>query len=147
MNALLTNLDELASHSNVLILTTSNITSAIDDAFLDRADIKQYIGNPSLPARYSILKSCVEELIRVGILFPNTKFKPYLQIEEDGTMHSALLQVAKTTEGLSGRCLRKLPTIAHAYTNRTTLSVRSFLKLLDQAAITELAARQEVGVR
>ena len=43
VNALLTQLDLLKRHSNVLILTTSNITEAIDVAFVDRADIKQYV--------------------------------------------------------------------------------------------------------
>ncbi|ETI32832.1 hypothetical protein, variant [Phytophthora nicotianae P1569] len=43
VNALLTQLDSLKRHSNVLILTTSNITEAIDVAFVDRADIKQYV--------------------------------------------------------------------------------------------------------
>ena len=33
------------------VLTTSNITEAIDLAFVDRADIKAYIGNPNLQAR------------------------------------------------------------------------------------------------
>ena len=33
------------------VLTTSNITEAIDLAFVDRADIKAYIGNPGLQAR------------------------------------------------------------------------------------------------
>lgn len=42
-------------YPNVLVLTTSNITEAIDLAFVDRADIKQYIGNPSGPARYQVL--------------------------------------------------------------------------------------------
>ena len=42
VNALLTQLDSLKRHPNVLILTTSNITEAIDAAFVDRADIKQY---------------------------------------------------------------------------------------------------------
>ncbi len=32
------------------MLTTTNITEAIDLAFLDRADIKAYIGNPGLQA-------------------------------------------------------------------------------------------------
>lgn len=41
VNALLTQLDSLKNFSNVLILTTSNITEAIDVAFVDRADIKQ----------------------------------------------------------------------------------------------------------
>ena len=33
------------------VLTTSNITEAIDVAFVDRADIKAFIGNPGLQAR------------------------------------------------------------------------------------------------
>ena len=32
----------------MLVLTTSNITEAIDLAFVDRADIKAYIGPPGL---------------------------------------------------------------------------------------------------
>jgi len=70
VNALLTQIDQLKSFSNVLILTTSNITGAIDLAFVDRADIKQYIGLPSAAARYVILTSCVYELMRVGIISP-----------------------------------------------------------------------------
>ncbi|KAK1944462.1 Pachytene checkpoint protein 2 [Phytophthora citrophthora] len=86
VNALLTQLDALKRHSNVLILTTSNITEAIDIAFVDRADIKQYvdfsnttitgkgyIGLPSCHARYDILRSCIEELRRVRILQPTTQ--------------------------------------------------------------------------
>lgn len=55
-------------YPNVLIFTTSNITGAIDPAFVDRADIKQYVGLPSKFAVYSIYKTCIEELIRVSIL-------------------------------------------------------------------------------
>jgi hypothetical protein len=40
VNALLTQLDALRHHPNVMVLTTSNITEAIDLAFVDRADIK-----------------------------------------------------------------------------------------------------------
>jgi SpoVK/Ycf46/Vps4 family AAA+-type ATPase len=47
VNALLTQLDALKRHSNVLVLTTSNITEAIDVAFVDRADIKQYVARSS----------------------------------------------------------------------------------------------------
>lgn len=42
VNAVLTQLDALKNYANVLVLTTSNITEAIDIAFVDRADIKQY---------------------------------------------------------------------------------------------------------
>ncbi|KAI3752981.1 hypothetical protein L2E82_25024 [Cichorium intybus] len=51
VNALLTQMDKLKSSSNVIILTTSNITAAIDIAFVDRADIKAYVGPPTLQAR------------------------------------------------------------------------------------------------
>ena len=36
------------------ILTTSNVTGAIDIAFIDRADIEQYIGPPSMQLIYYI---------------------------------------------------------------------------------------------
>lgn len=53
------------SHSNVVILTTSNVTEKIDLAFVDRADIKQYIGPPSEKGIYNIYLSCLEELMKV----------------------------------------------------------------------------------
>ena len=56
VNALLTQLDSIKNASNVLILTTSNITGAIDLAFVDRADIKQYVGNPSQAAVYQVTR-------------------------------------------------------------------------------------------
>ncbi len=51
----------------MIILTTSNITGAIDLAFVDRADIKQYIGPPSPAAIYKIYHSCILELMKVGV--------------------------------------------------------------------------------
>jgi len=65
VNALLTQLDQIKRHPNVLILTTSNMTEAIDIAFIDRADIKQYLGYPSETAIYNIYYSCLKELMRV----------------------------------------------------------------------------------
>ena len=50
---------------NVLILSTSNISGTIDLAFVDRADIKQYIGLPTPRAIYAIYHSCLTELVRV----------------------------------------------------------------------------------
>ena len=44
VNAVLTQLDAMKHYPNLLILTTSNITGSIDLAFVDRADIKQFIG-------------------------------------------------------------------------------------------------------
>lgn len=43
-----------------------------DVAFVDRADIRAYVGPPTLEARYEILRSCLQELLRTGILLnPN----------------------------------------------------------------------------
>ncbi|KAF8681215.1 ATPase family various cellular activities (AAA) [Rhizoctonia solani] len=68
VNALLTQLDKLKLKRNVLIISTSNLPDAIDSAYVDRADIVQYVGPPSRNAIYFILRSCVIELIRAGII-------------------------------------------------------------------------------
>jgi pachytene checkpoint protein 2 len=68
VNALLTAIDSLRALPNVLVMATSNLADQIDAAFLDRADIKQFIGLPSLGARYEILRGGVNELIKCGIL-------------------------------------------------------------------------------
>lgn len=65
-NAVLAELDRLRSFPNVLILATSNLTQMIDTAFGDRADIRQYIPPPSREARYQILASQVQEMLRVA---------------------------------------------------------------------------------
>jgi hypothetical protein len=40
----------------------------VDSAYVDRADIVQYVGPPSRDAIYFILRSCVIELVRAGII-------------------------------------------------------------------------------
>ncbi|XP_042037938.1 pachytene checkpoint protein 2 homolog [Salvia splendens] len=133
VNALLTQMDKLKSSPNVIILTTSNITTAIDIAFVDRADIKAYVGPPTLQARYEILRSCLEELLRTGIL-SNSEFQDgnnflipsYTNLREQLNstvspdtaspfyLAKHLLAAAEVCEGLSGRSLRKLPFLTHA---------------------------------
>ena len=68
VNAVLTELDKIKQLPNILVLTTSNITGAIDEAFLDRADIVQYIGPPTVQARYEILAQCMNELSAKGLI-------------------------------------------------------------------------------
>lgn len=89
-----------------MILTTSNITEAIDDAFLDRADIKKYIGLPGEKSRSRIILSCVDELKQKGIIRKEDDHNPIAE--------SLFSEIIQRTEGLSGRALRKLPFIAHA---------------------------------
>lgn len=69
VNAVLTQLDQLRRFPNVLVLTTSNLTSTIDIAFIDRADLKQFIGEPNAEATYEILKTAIDELTNVSPKF------------------------------------------------------------------------------
>ncbi|KAL3693472.1 hypothetical protein R1sor_007123 [Riccia sorocarpa] len=135
VNALLTQLDRLKYQPNVVVLTTSNITAAIDLAFVDRADIKAYVGFPALHARYEIFRSCVKELQRTGIV--STKgsgdvgtvgelftYKSLCSKMSENTedprillsvhISKSLLSVAESCEGFSGRALRKIPFLAYA---------------------------------
>ena len=68
VNSLLTSLDRLKSFPNVLVLATTNLTDSVDAAFIDRVDLKLQVGMPILEARYEILRSCLIELQRVGII-------------------------------------------------------------------------------
>ena len=163
VNALLTQIDRLRTRDNVLILTTSNITEAIDVAFVDRADIKQYIGLPSHRARFMILRSCVMELARVGLVsLPKVSTSSFMNyynkehdtksIESDGGL--LLSQVAERCQGLSGRALRKLPLQAHsAYLVGTkggdedeVFTLNEFLTALLRAAIDEQKCREELNM-
>ncbi|KAG2566921.1 pachytene checkpoint protein 2 homolog isoform X1 [Panicum virgatum] len=157
VNALLTQMDKLKSWPNVIILTTSNITTAIDIAFVDRADIKAYVGPPMLQARYEILRSCMQELLRVGILtYPQGGSVPcilnYSTLKEKkhcpeapephGAFHlsSLLYEAAELCEGLSGRSLRKLPFLAHAsVTNPSCCDASTFMHTLIQTAKREIS--------
>ncbi|CAI7922257.1 unnamed protein product, partial [Closterium sp. NIES-53] len=114
VNALLTQLDKLKQHPNVMVLTTSNLTHAIDLAFIDRADIKAFIGPPSLQGRYYMLHSSFCELQRVGIVdevegntvYPSTYNELMLSDCDSEDMGSSkgvhlgkkLLEVAKACE-------------------------------------------------
>lgn len=71
-NQLLTALDRLRNLSNVIVLCTSNLISAIDPAFLDRVDIKQMVPSPSPAAIYNIFRSCLNELVRSSVVETTT---------------------------------------------------------------------------
>lgn len=157
VNALLTQLDSLKSWPNVFIMTTSNITAAIDIAFVDRADIKAYVGPPTLKARYLILRSCFQELLRTGILrhsqdrhdlvllnYSTLKEKLHSsEISEPGgslLLCRRLLDAAEACQGLSGRALRKLPFLAHAsLPNPNDRDPSKFLNTLVETAQREIS--------
>ncbi|KAI0773907.1 P-loop containing nucleoside triphosphate hydrolase protein [Fomes fomentarius] len=68
VNALLTQLDKLKHKKNCLVMATSNLATAIDSAFVDRADIVQYVDLPPREAIYEILRGCLAELVKKGIV-------------------------------------------------------------------------------
>lgn len=104
VNALLTCLDRLKVFPNVLIMATTNMTAKVDAAFCDRADLMLFVGNPIQDARFEILRTCLAELQRVGLI----------EDASDPQTSVQLRHVSKASEGLSGRSLRRLPLQAHA---------------------------------
>ncbi|XP_029308224.1 pachytene checkpoint protein 2 homolog [Cottoperca gobio] len=140
VNSVLTQLDQIKRHSNVVILTTSNVTEKIDLAFVDRADIKQYIGPPSEKGIYNIYLSCLEELMKCQIIYPRQQLFTMFELETMGfaksevSEHSLTLRnIAIKSKGLSGRALRKLPFLAHALFVKTpTTNLERFLEAMHQ---------------
>ncbi|KAL5365410.1 ATPase family associated with various cellular activities-domain-containing protein [Aspergillus floccosus] len=142
VNALLTGLDRLRCHPNVVTLCTSNIVTALDQAFLDRVDIKQYIPHLTNRAIYGIYKECLVELSRYGIIrgatFDVVQVDPTdpqtalhyveqcaesLELPTFDDMHlnyqtfphavpRQLADVAAESVGLSGRTIRRLPALS-----------------------------------
>lgn len=126
VNAILTQLDSLKAYSNTLVLTTSNITGAIDGAFLDRVDMSFFVGPPDLDARYKILESCLEELVRVGIV--------HISPDEEYDCIVKLREVAEKSKGKSGRSLRKLVLKAFASHIRSKeVSFSTFMSALENS--------------
>ncbi|XP_075981543.1 pachytene checkpoint 2 protein [Anticarsia gemmatalis] len=123
VNALLTQLDRLRRRPNALVLTTSNVTGAIDVAFVDRADIKRRVGPPSARAAYEILRGCCGELMARGVLAPREPVFELRVLEgsrfadsESSRASLRLWDVARDAAAarLSGRALRRLPFLARA---------------------------------
>uniref|UniRef100_A0A2A4K4Y8 AAA+ ATPase domain-containing protein n=1 Tax=Heliothis virescens TaxID=7102 RepID=A0A2A4K4Y8_HELVI len=142
VNALLTQLDRLRCQPNVLVLTTSNVTGAIDVAFVDRADIKRRIGPPSASAAYTILRSCCNELMTCGLVMPREPLFELSALEAvrftdivPARPSLRLWEVAcgAARHGLSGRALRRLPFIARALHMRHDKSLPAFLTALAAA--------------
>ncbi|KAF9351052.1 Pachytene checkpoint protein 2 [Mortierella sp. NVP85] len=138
VNALLTQIDRLKKKKNVLILTTSNMTEAIDIAFIDRADIKLRIGLPSQMAIFNLLNTSFGELLRTGIIHIDNA--TLLQDTSE-----QLQKIAGLATGLSARVIRKLPFLAYAgYIQSSATNVEEYLNALEQTVIDE--RRQEIDM-
>ncbi|XP_063054936.1 pachytene checkpoint protein 2 homolog isoform X2 [Engraulis encrasicolus] len=152
VNAVLTQLDQIKRHPNVVILTTSNVSEKIDLAFVDRADIKQYIGPPSTEAIFGIYQSCLEELMKCQIIYPRQQLLTMFELQTMDFKESNVSQLSLTlrniaikSKGLSGRALRKLPFLAHAlFVKAPTISLEGFLVALDKAVDKQIEERKHL---
>jgi pachytene checkpoint protein 2 len=98
-DAVLAGLDHLAAAvPGAVVVTTTNFLSAVDEAFLSRADLVVELGLPDDRARARILAAALSDL---AVAWPELK-----DLASDGALHDEL---AAATAGWDGRRLRKLP--------------------------------------
>ncbi|XP_058455724.1 pachytene checkpoint protein 2 homolog [Malaya genurostris] len=129
VNAVLTQLDRIRKYPNVFVLATSNLTGSIDLAFLDRADIVQFIGNPNHHAICEIYRTSLINLVIAGII----SYDKNIPTDEYFTR---LREVAELSVGLSGRSLRKVPFLAHAlFVKQEETTMLHFLEAMKSAIL------------
>ncbi len=98
-DAALHGLDGLArDHPNVLLVATSNLEGAIDEAILSRVDLAVEVPVPDTEARVAILSDTLRELS--SVLNSGSA-----RVQVNG---GELSELATELEGISGRRLRKL---------------------------------------
>lgn len=109
-DAVLAQLDHLAQRfPNLLFLATSNFESAIDEAFVSRADLVLQIPLPNAEAREAILVDTINEL--------NKAYPTGRKILNDDDLRKAI----DVTDGLDGRKLRKLIASACSFRKETAV--------------------------
>jgi SpoVK/Ycf46/Vps4 family AAA+-type ATPase len=130
-DAALVQLDHLAeSHPNVLFVATSNFPQAIDAAFVSRADLVLTIPPPDERGRLAILQHTLTGMAGV---FPRLRT---LADSPD------LVNVARSSEGLDGRTMRKLVATACTRDKETAIDPgRLTLHALLEAARDTLTHR------
>lgn len=94
VNVALERIDELADYPNIYLISTSNLPSAVDSAFFDRADVHFRIGNPEPRHRGQILADIFSHL--------NETFRCKLP-----TNPEQMDRLIEVTDGFSGRRIRK----------------------------------------
>lgn len=162
VNSVLQQIDKIKKHPNVMIIATSNLTSSIDLAFLDRADIVLHVGQPTVEAVYKILASVISELAVKGIIIPDhqddaredfniesiNRFEKFQDLQSLSPFSNGniMQQVCKEATGLSGRSLRKLAFLAHAlFLKKETATLREFLIALRSAVDFQRRNKEQIG--
>lgn len=130
VNTLLTEIDRLKHHSNVVLLTTSNHVELIDRAMVDRSDLILFIGPPSTRTRQNIYLNCFQELLDKNLVDRSSFDK--------ARFHDDLSRLVQLSQGLSGRTIRKLPLLAFTRVEQIRRSIsfddlfRSIFSLIEQ---------------
>jgi len=131
-DAVLTALDDNAArHPHLLVVATSNFTSALDAAFLSRADVTIEVPAPDARAAAAILRAT---LISMTEAFPSLR-----TVADD----PGLDQVAALLSGTDGRQIRKLVTEAMAG-RLDTVKDPNLLNLNDLAQVAARSATAAV---
>ncbi|KAM3719987.1 putative pachytene checkpoint protein [Dirofilaria immitis] len=110
------------------------LTQSLDEAFTDRTDLSRFVGYPSTNAVYTIFRSCIEEMQRIGIVEPGSWFS------NTSDQHcEKLMQLSRKASGLSGRCLRQLLVIGYSKLPMDQLSIDQCLIVLEKALEEKLS--------
>uniref|UniRef100_A0A914Y1M6 AAA+ ATPase domain-containing protein n=1 Tax=Panagrolaimus superbus TaxID=310955 RepID=A0A914Y1M6_9BILA len=141
VNAVLTQMDKIRRLKNVLVLTTSNITEALDEAFVDRADVNRYVGHPSEYAIYGIWLTVIKELQRVDIIDQSIALSPVSSFPRFNEYSQKLLVLASHCRGISGRTIRKLPVLAYSRLSLDHLTMDQFLHNLEAVINEKIPAK------
>ena len=131
--SLLTQLDAIKRFPNVLVLATSNLTGSIDRAFLDRADLKKYIGLPPPAAILKMLESSIQELEMKGVISGLLDTSSPVLEELAEIMHA---------NHFSGRTIRKVAFLGLCRTGKKGRDKDTFLIAL-RNSVEKLAKDQE----
>lgn len=126
VNVALERIDELANYPNIYLISTSNLPSAVDSAFFDRADVHFRIGNPEPRHRGQILADIFTHL--------NDTFGCKLPTDPE-----QMDRLIKVTDGFSGRRIRKTVLESIVGDRRTITDPSQFT--IDQVEQTAASAR------
>lgn len=149
VNAVLTQLDQLKNYPNVLVLTTSNVTGRIDLAFVDRADMKVFIGPPGVKAIYSILHQSATEFHTKGVITGDMTLRKNacdLTAENRTNDEEFMITFSNKFVGVSGRTLRKIPFLAHMrFIKKETCNMSEYLVAMEKALEFDQKERKDLS--
>ena len=126
---------------------TSNITGSIDLAFVDRADMKKYIGLPSKEAIYVMLMGSIDELVRTQVIQGGGATLRDLGDLRKNEESDRLMAVCEKCVGFSGRAMRKIPFLAFSLAGaiKSVPSLSEYIECLDLAVENERNDRSKLN--